>query len=215
MTSDSLKNGEHEDMWELIPWFVNGQLANEAAASVSNHIEDCAQCKREHAEQLRIYTAMQADDSLAFASEASFQKLAARLDARAQMPRIGRAVRWAAAASVLAALGLGAWGAWGGWSWRSTPTIGAGPYLTLTTPARPAGVGSQVRVVFTPNLTLSDLTRLLHSVDAYISDGPTEAGVYTLSFAPNLNASADTARRLAELRADESVRFAEPVVTAP
>jgi anti-sigma factor RsiW len=212
VTSDSLENRGHEDMWELIPWLVNGRLPNEAAANVSNHIEDCAQCKLEHAEQLRIYTAMQAGDSLAFAADASFQKLAARLAARAQIPRIGRAVRWAAAASILAALGLGTWGAW---SWRSTPATGAGPYLTLTTPARPAGVGSQVRVVFTPNLTLSDLTRLLHSVDAYISDGPTEAGVYTLSFAPNLNSSADTARRLAELRADENVRFAEPVVTAP
>jgi len=211
VTGDLMHNGAHPQMWDLIPWYVNGRLASAAAASVAAHIAGCSACQREHAEQLCLYNAMQADDALAFASEASFQKLGARLDAQAQAPRSSRAPRWAAAASILAAAGLGAWGAR---SWHATPAQSTGPYMTLTSPARSAAAGSQVRVVFTPNLTMSDLARLLHSVNAYISDGPTEAGVYTLSFTPHLNSAAETARRLAELRADENVRFAEPVGAA-
>ena len=70
MTADSVRGAQHEDMWELIPWLVNGRLSGEAAAPLSAHLEHCEECAREYAEQLRIFSAMQADDSIAFASEA-------------------------------------------------------------------------------------------------------------------------------------------------
>jgi anti-sigma factor RsiW len=41
-------------MWELIPWLVNGRFSGEEAAAVGAHIEDCAECAREYAQQLRI-----------------------------------------------------------------------------------------------------------------------------------------------------------------
>jgi hypothetical protein len=176
-------------------------------------MDNCAECAREYAQQLCIFDAMQADDSIAFASEAAFQKLAARLDTAPARARPQPTARWLAAASVIAALGLAAWG---GWTLQhTTASATAAPYLTLTAPAPPAAGGAQLRVVFTPNLTLSELERLLHSIDAYISDGPTEAGVFTLTLAPGGNSSAEVAERLAKLRADANVRFAEPVVAAP
>jgi Putative zinc-finger len=212
MTADSLRGAQHEDMWELIPWLVNGRLSGEAAAPLSAHLAHCEECTREYAEQLRIFGAMQADDSIAFASEASFQKLATRLDAASKLERTSSKLRSYAAASVLAALGLAAWGAW---SVHRAPASTTAAYRTLTSPAQVGGAGAQVRVVFTPNLTLNELARLLHSIDANITGGPTEAGVYTLGFGPSLNSSAQVARRLALLRANDNVRFAEPVTAAP
>jgi hypothetical protein len=212
MTAASVPSAPHEDMWELIPWLVNGRLSGEAAAPLAAHLEECRECAREYAEQLRIFSAMQADDSIAFAAEASFQKLATRLDAAPEIARTNPAVRRLAAAVVLAALGLAAWG---GWSAHRVPSGAAAAYLTLTSPAPVGGAGAQLRVVFTPNLTLSELARLLHSIDANITGGPTEAGVYTLGFGPSLNSSSQVAQRLSRLRASDSVRFAEPVMTAP
>ena len=161
---------------------------------------------------------MQADDSIAFASEAAFQKLAARLDAAAGAgasaaagPRgaLGQRRQYLVALRASAAWGAlaGAAGAFG---------AGAGRYVTLTTPSAATAGGAQVRVVFAPNLTLSELERLLHSIDAYISDGPTEAGVFTLT----LSRRGATLRRRSpgaspQLRADANVRFAEPVGTRP
>jgi Putative zinc-finger len=203
-------------IWELIPWLVNGRLSGAEAAPVRAHIESCAECAREYAQQLCICEAMQADDSIAFASEAAFQKLAARLDTGAAPPLAPAhipAVRWLVAASILVALGLAAWG---GWTVRQFPAgATAAPYVTLTTPTAASGGGAKLRVVFTSNLTLSELERLLHSIDAHISDGPTEAGVFTLSLAPGRDSSAAVAQRLAQLRADANVRFAEPVTSAP
>jgi hypothetical protein len=214
MSADSAPGGPHGVIWELIPWLVNGRLSGEEAAPVQAHIDSCSECAREYAQQLCIFEAMQADDSIAFASEAAFQKLAARLDTVAAPPPVhGPALRWLIAASILVALGLAAWG---GWTVRQS---GAGApaarYVTLTTPTAATAGGAQLRVVFTSNLTLSELERLLHSIDAYISGGPTEAGVFTLTLAPGRDSSAAVAERLAQLRADAHVRFAEPVTSAP
>jgi Putative zinc-finger len=213
MSDNSVSSGTHPIMWELIPWFVNGRLSGAEAASVSAHIESCAECAREYTEQLRILDAMQADGSIAFASEAAFKKLAARLDAAPAPERAHPTVRWLAAASVIAALGLAAWG---GWLLQRTPaSASAAAYRTLTAPAPLTAGGAQLRVVFTPNLTLRELERLLHSIDAYISNGPTEADVFTLTLDRERSSSAAIAQRLAALRADANVRFAEPVVAAP
>jgi hypothetical protein len=212
MTADPVPSARHEEMWDLIPWFVNGRLSGAAAAPLDAHLKDCGECAREYAQQLRIYGAMQADDSIAFASEASYQKLATRLDAAPALTRTRPALRGLAAAVVLAASGLAAWG---GWSAHRVAAGAAAPYRTLTSLAPVGGAGAQLRVVFTPTLTLSELARLLHSIDANITAGPTEAGVYTLGFGPSLNSSAQVAQRLALLRASDGVRFAEPVMTTP
>jgi hypothetical protein len=212
MIGDSPRGAQHEDMWEHIAWLVNGRLSGEAAAALRAHLAHCEECAREYAEQLRIFEAMQPDDSIAFASEASFQKLATRLDAASKVERTTSKLRSYAAAGVLAALGLAAWGAW---SVHRAPASSTAAYRTLTSTTLVGGAGAQVRVVFTPNLTLNELARLLHSVDANITDGPTEAGVYTLGFGPSVNSSAQVAQRLALLRANDNVRFAEPVTAAP
>jgi len=217
MSADSVPGGPHGVIWELIPWLVNGRLSGEEAAPVLAHIESCAECAREYAQQLCIFEAMQADDSIAFASEAAFQKLAGRLDtlpAAVLPPAHTPAVRWLVAASIFVALGLAGWAGWGGWTLRQTPGVAA-PYVTLTAPQAATAGGAQLRVVFSSNLTLAELERLLRSIDAYISAGPTEAGVFTLTLSPGRDSAAAVAQRLAALRADANVRFAEPVTSAP
>jgi hypothetical protein len=213
MSSDSAPGGTHAAIWELIPWLVNGRLTGAEAARAHAHLENCAECAREYAQQRCVFEAMQPDDSIAFASEAAFQKLSARLDAAPAPTRRGTAatVPWIAAASIVAALGLAAWG---GWIVEHTSAGAPAAYRTLTALA-PAAGATQLRVVFTPDLTLAELERLLHSIDAHISNGPSEAGVFTLSVAAGRDSAVDVAQRLAVLRADANVRFAEPVTAAP
>jgi anti-sigma factor RsiW len=193
---------------------VNGRLNAAEAAPVRAHMESCAECAREYAQQRCVFEAMQADDSIAFASEAAFQKLAARLDA-APAPLAARrrpTLFWLVAASLVAALGLSAWG---GWALQRASASTSARYLTLTAPQATGAQGAQLRVVFTPDLTLAELERLLHSIDAHISAGPTAAGVFTLTLPPGRDSSAEVAQRLAVLRANAKVRFAEPVMAAP
>ena len=214
MSDESAAQGAcHDEVWDLIPWLVNGRASTAETAKAKSHMDHCVACTHEYAEQCRVFEGMQADDSIAFASEASFQKLAARLDAQAAEPRAAVVAHWVVAAALVVAL---AGAAGGGWMLQRASGRGAaGAYLTLTSaPAAPTH-GTRLRVVFTSDLTMNELQRLLHSIDAHISDGPTEAGVFTLTLAGGQQSPAELARRLAVLRADTSVRFAEPVAAAP
>src|SRR6185312_13923994 len=144
---------------------------------------------------------------------------------RRQFWRSPATVPWLAAAVVIEALGLGL----GAWAWQahnsvdtvaaltsSTSRSNAAPlYRTLTTPSPSFRAGRRVRVVFQPHLSLDHLQKLLRGVGAHIVDGPTDANVYTLGFSlPGVSVDA-LDERIAMLRADPNVLFAEPVEVRP
>jgi len=130
------------------------------------------------------------------------------------------AVRWLAAAVVIETVGLGL----GALAWQRHNPVDApaytlasstlrpdpAPYRTLTAPAPSYAAGPRLRVVFRPHVSLDQLQRLLRGVGAHIVDGPTDARVYTLGFAEPIKSSEALGERLATLRADPSVLFAEP-----
>jgi Putative zinc-finger len=145
--------------------------------------------------------------------------------ARRKVWRSAVAVRWLAAAAVIEAVGLG----FGALAWqRHTPAdasayvvtaptsrSAAAPYRTLTTPASSYAAGPRVRVVFRPHLSLDQLQKLLRGVGAHIVDGPTDARVYTLGFAEPIASVEAFDDRIAMLRADPNVLFAEPAEVRP
>lgn len=210
---------------EQIPWYVNGTLEAAAAGVLSAHLEQCARCRSDYQAQLRLHEAMQADGTLVFAAEPSFQKLMARIgdeaDARALLgtgtaadpvpsvpgPRRARTgpAQWLAAAVLLEGLGLG----FGAWVWH-THNAAAAPYATLTSAEASYRAGPRLRVVFRSGLSVQGLGMLLRQTGAHIIDGPTAANVYTLGFAGAGVTPAVLERRAAALRANADVLFAEP-----
>jgi hypothetical protein len=222
----------HEQAAELIPFLVNGTLAGAEAAAVRAHVDACAHCRDEYRAQLQVHAAMHGDASLVFASEASFNKLMARVDAAERedvfalrsaldgaapprgrplpsrsAPRRGRALQWLAAAVIVQALGL----SYGAWLWHAQSSTPDAPYRTLTSAAPVVASGARVRVVFAPGMTLERLQPLLHSIGARIVDGPTPANVYTLGFIERVPSTADLDHRVDTLRASGDVRFAEGI----
>lgn len=139
--------------------------------------------------------------------------------------RSGAAVRWLAAAAVIEAVGLGL----GAWRWSAhnagdasgyvltlpTSRSESAPYRTLTTPSQSYTSGLRVRVVFRPRVSLDQLRKLLRGIDAHIIDGPTDANVYTLGFAQSVVSTTALDERIATLRADPDVLFAEPAEVRP
>ncbi|HEY6482961.1 MAG TPA: zf-HC2 domain-containing protein [Steroidobacteraceae bacterium] len=223
----------HQQIAQLIPWLVNGTLAAADAAGVRAHLEECAECRKDHDAQRRWQESMCEEGSLVFAAEPSFQKLMSRLEAGAAvhleelpgaMGAAGDGVvpvakgppattassrwtpRWLAAAVVLEAIALGV----GGWAWHGQVSRTAAPYATLTSALPSYATGPRVRVVFRSDLSLGLLKGLLQSVGAHVVDGPTEANVYTLGFAQPLPDSGQLQARITTLRANPSVLFAEP-----
>lgn len=210
----------------IIPWLVNGSIPGDGEPEVREHIADCPRCRADYEEQLRVREAMCAEGPLVFAAESSYQKLLADIQSRAtgSEPRMEASapaaarperpfrqtppvVRWLAAAVILQAFALGV----GAWAWHSAGAAVTARYVTLTSASPAVDFGPRVRIVFKADLSLGALQTLLRGAGAHIIDGPADGDVYTLGFARPPDSAAALGKRLATLRADPAVLFAEPV----
>jgi hypothetical protein len=211
----------------VIPWLANGSLPAEAEPLVRQHIDTCAECREDYEEQMRVCQAMRTEGPLVFAAESSYQKLLARI----QNPQAGRelpaataelapaaaryavrrppsqVVRWLAAAAIVQAFAIGL----GAWIWHSSSTTVSGArYVTLTSTSPSYDSGPRVRVLFRTDLSIGALQTVLQGAGAHIIDGPADGNVYTLGFAPP-DSPAALGKRIADLRANPAILFAEPV----
>ena len=232
MSAPDITHPEHRKTWDLLPWLVNGRLADRDVCRVEAHLRGCGACRDELAAQQRIASVMSADSGVATMPAAGLNKLRARLDAAAasadpaviaahghttpvpaklddnrELRRSSRrrAVAIAASAiSVSAVLGVTAAILWG--RSEAPPTA---VYYTVTTTTSP-DVHAALRAVFAPTVTLAELQTVLDGAGLGIVSGPTAAGVYSLA----QTAAHPLDWSLRQLRAHPQVRFAEIVGTA-
>jgi hypothetical protein len=206
----------HRQAWDLIPWAVNGRASEQERAIISQHLAVCGDCREEFEFQSRTAAAIRQDqaedEALTTQTDRIWQRLEAQVKAEAQ-PAPLRRLRWAtplrllAAAALVEAVGLAALGTD---VLTSHQPVAAG-YRTLS--AAPATASSAtVRLVLSPALSVGDFQNLLSAVQMQVVAGPSEAGVYSLAPLPG-NGRPGTQVVLKRLRANPSVRFAEPVET--
>ncbi len=200
---------DHREIWEQIPWVVNGTASAEQNARVWDHVARCTDCAAELQAQARLRAAMRGEPASDVQAGAAFAKLSARLEAgpprsvdaptRSTGRRAHLLALAAAEALVIVALGavLGA---------RYVGSE-APAYRTLADPTtRPDA--ATIRAVFDPGLRIEELRALLAEMHLRITEGPSAAGVFSL--APVDAAAPETERLVAALRAHPGVRFAEP-----
>jgi hypothetical protein len=221
----------HDEAFELIPWLVNGRISRSEQEWLERHLDECEECRREVDDQQRLRRAIRRDESnIEHAPHASFQKLWSQIEASEQcaspvagidrgedagrpMQAEHRAAlpqrRWMVAAATLLAVGLGSLLAL---SWRAPSPGRAAEYRTAAAPQAHPDRDGQIRAVFSPSVTVEELTRIVSEARLKIVDGPSDSGVYTLAVQPGQDRH--VADALASLRSDPRVRFAEPVVAA-
>jgi hypothetical protein len=221
--------GSHDAAFALIPWLVNGRISRSEQESLERHVSGCDVCRLEVEQQRRLRQAIRRDTSnVEYAPQASLQKLLARIDAsergienddeqlvREAVPQPGPATdsarrRWMVAAATVMAVGIGGLLTW---AIRSPSSLFPPAYQTVTTPRAHADREGAIRAVFSPTVTIDELTGIVSATGLTIVDGPSESGVYTLSVQAGSGVDVDDV--VMRLRSDPRVRFAEPVVTAP
>jgi hypothetical protein len=174
----------HAEAWVLIPWLVNGTLADDEAARVRSHCARCEACRREVAEQTRLAAAVAAQDLADDVLEDAWAAMRVRLEGpdrvgagqRRQGPDRSRRFRprawWAVPVAVAAALVL----------LVATPSPPPAPFVTVTDP-RPRLAHDVLRVQVLPGVGEAALRPLLEAHRLTVIDGPDPSGVYTLSIA--------------------------------
>src|ERR1700733_9420709 len=219
MNTSQPPTADHQDIWELLPWHVNGRLSEPDIRRVEAHLRVCGACRDECAAQRQIYQAIAADTAVEQMPTAGLNKLRQRIErtpvaAAAEpppqqtRPAHGRRPRAAAIAASLVAV-TAAVSIPATLHWQAQRQAGPPAYYTVTA-APVAQAGAVIRAVFAPTVTLSELQSLLDDAHLRIVSGPTEAGVYSLA----MSGSRSVDWSLQRLRGNEVVRFAEPVVSA-
>ena len=228
----------HREVWEAIPWILNGSLSEAETRAAQGHLGVCADCREALAFERRLREAMLQPQAKMLDAEAGWQRLEARIDAAAPLEQGGRAadvesmevalangaaeaviqprrlppgpIRWLAAAVIVEALALGVIVS-ATWSTHAAREPAAA-YRTLATvdPVTPAAT---IRVVLSPSLTLEQFGALLQNAHLQVVAGPSKAGVWSLAPAESTGRIA-TETALHELRDNPQVRFAEPLEQA-
>jgi hypothetical protein len=204
----------HRQIWEMLPWALNGSASEAEALAVHEHLRQCADCREAWSFEQRLHDALSRPQPSAGDADEGWLRLSARIDGASGKPLSARLrpsattqVRWLAAAVIVEALALGAIVTS---SWVSRPEREvAGVYQTLSRPEA-AHAAPTIRAVLSPEMTLDEFRHLLGQAHLQVVAGPGEAGVWSLAPADDAN-SAATESALRELRGSAQVRFAEPI----
>ena len=225
--SDQSDGNDHQKVWEILPWYVNGTLEGHEHEFVARHILRCQSCADEVARCQSVATAVRSSEKAARTpSPEHFARLMERIDrasasaaperwrirVREWIEKIRLAFqetpslfRWALAAQTAAIVLLTAATIW------QASVAPFSLYRTLSD----AGSGPEagrvhLQVVFADDITEREIRRLLSNIRATIVAGPSPMAVYTVALAADDHeAPAQTQERLALLRAHPKVRLAE------
>jgi len=211
----------HEEARLLLPWAVTGRLSQAEAARFEAHLAICAECRTDLETERSIREAAYRSPRVEYAPQPSFQKLWTRIEEAGQAAGVGDdppaqsghrprnvaiSPRWGLAAAAVLGLAVG-------WIVARFPDAAdmAGPalYRTAAEPDQQAAPGVCIRAVFSPAMTVDELTRVVRESNLTIVEGPSQSGVFGLACPDREVSSVDVA--LARIRADPRVRFAEPV----
>lgn len=160
----------HEEMKELLPWFVNGTLNESEQSLVHRHLDDCEECREDVQQLIELSGAFSAPDPLdRIDAAAEADAFVERLPAR-RYP--ARSTNWLAAAAcvVIVVAGL---------------LIAIPPhqrFKTLTAdPAGAPGDKDVVQVVFKPDATERTIREVLLHEGNVVLSGPSRLGVYRVA----------------------------------
>jgi hypothetical protein len=230
-TSTNTKQSEakrHEEVWQLLPWYVNGTLDNPERNIVAQHISICQTCEGEIARCRTIASVLHGSDVAAWTpSPAHFTRLMTRIDRESALTTVERCrlhirqwieksrlafqgmsspLRWALAVQTAVIVLLAAAIV------LQTSTAPPLSYRTLSDVVTdPTPDRAHIRVIFTDDMTERELRALLDTVQGTIVAGPSAMAVYTVAVPASASERTERTRSaLATLRAHPKVRLAEP-----
>jgi hypothetical protein len=228
MTNDSTEISEisHDEVIQLIPWYVKGKLNASEQALVKMHLENCDTCRSEVILCQNLSKSMPAPAEPWKPSAAHFAGILAevekleslaevkpeansRLKSKGLFHRLKAAIsatpgpmRWTLALETLAIAGLVAITVLPVQYQMNRDSVAG--YETLSNAGKPLNTnGKLIKLVFADDMTTKELNSLLTGNGLQLRDGPTVVGVYIVECD-----AANVDKSLANLKAHPKVRLA-------
>jgi anti-sigma factor RsiW len=233
---DSHPDQRHQEVWELLPWYVNRTLEAQELAHVEQHLARCPACQEEVTRFHHIATAVRlAEEPTPSPSPARFARLMAQIDATEAVgqptrrrwatlrhklrrygalfsgtPRVARVMLAVEGALVLLLAAVLVWQAQSvqdaSYTTLARPSVQDALARPMEHPVQPRG---QIRLVVADQMTARELRELLTGLQATIINGPSPLGVYTVAV-PLVASTPDPLQPILEVfRAHPHVLLAE------
>jgi hypothetical protein len=202
----------HEEAFELLPWFVNGTLADSEHAGVAQHVRSCLPCRVALQEQHQLQSLLEQQPTIPLSAEPAFDRLIQEIgDSRLRriqqtrtpisLPRFLVPVRPLAITAAVLVISLGFA------SWLVTSSFNEQPEGEFSTLSATGASGFDLDIVFADGISESELRALVRNIDGVISGGPSDIGRYRVRVGAPPGDQADVDAVLEMLRDDERVRF--------
>lgn len=194
-------SAEHDAVWNLLPWYLNGTLDEAEATRVREHIARCLACRDEAGEQEVIRANIADADSRPERAPAAFSMLMDRIDTTSEEDLAGRdeaattaRATWPAALRLAAVLAVTA-SIWALTTVRNGTPEPSPTNNEFTVLGDPSACVGDLSVVFDPAATDAAIRELLRSEGLEIACGPTPENLYKLRLGDR-QSQASTATRL-------------------
>lgn len=218
----------HDEVWILLPWYINGSLEDAEKARVKRHLRQCLDCRREMVALRRFAEKIADSPTVTVSAYDAYARLWPQLQSRSQPLSAGpqdRLQAWftrllwrvsgedacpqwrwivalAVVLSVVAPLGF----------WLGQQQGIESDYRTLADPNRAdQGVSGDLQVVFAKDISQQQIDSLVAAVGGQIVAGPSELGVYAVRLVSGHENSSTVPAAIAYLRTQPAVVLAEPM----
>jgi hypothetical protein len=227
----------HQELSELLPWYVNKTLQGAELRAVETHLAVCLTCKRELKQLQRLAQAVIKEGALDSAEQASFLRLKKRLHSGQQLDvhSLPQQVKPVGAIGNVSQINTIKKRGWTGSAMPRTALAMAAVLLLSLSVLMPRYVGNadllgsnfrtlsdapdakqdgisanEIRVVFADNVDQQQKNTILERVHGrFVSDNPTAQGVYTVRLEKDM-AVKHLLDVIELLRKDNNIVFAEP-----
>ena len=213
---------EHQEVWDLLPWYVNHSLDPAEQDFVRKHVKTCVTCRIEINQQQQLLEKIQQPDLLQQVSQVSFAQLKKRMQEQSKLsafaeqakPRQAQKlfshqflgfVKYTALAASLLLLAMP--------FMLNLPTDDPelkGDYRTLANPAEGEHKNNIIRIVFAEHSAAEQIETILNGVSGHIIKGPSKNGIYEVQIGNRQANSLEIDDAISQLRKNSLVVFAEP-----
>lgn len=211
----------HQQVWNLLPWYINQTLSPEEDGMVENHLSTCLVCRNELAQQYQVKAAVLTEQAEDNAVQRTLSTLHQRIRAESapaqnnwsgwlkRTVRIFRNSHFGIQTALLAQAAVIV----------VTVFIAVGEppslqqeYTTLTSEAAKQNIADEssqiVNVIFAEDLTIIGLQKILEDFQLTINSGPSPAGAYKLArINSNQGDLRETEALLKQLQDHPGIRF--------
>ena len=219
----STSKSEHQEVWDLLPWYINHSLDPAEQDFVRKHVKTCVACRVEINQQQQLLGKIQQQDLLQQVSQISFAQLKKRMNEQSKLRSVFAEqaklsqeqkffshqflgfVKYTALAASLLLLAKP--------FMLNLPTDDPelkGDYRTLANPVEGEHKNNFIRVVFTEQLGAEQIKAILNGVSGHIIKGPSKNGIYEVQIGNRQTNSLEVNEAISQLRKNSLVVFAEP-----